>query len=120
VKLEYPPQGSPECPLIRLYDFDQPQAKQLSELVKSLAAGDRENVALHNEAWVESVGECCLNLQSGKRNQGVRTTPPILLVSSGSPTKARLLFSSLRAANGDMGSKSAAATLAENAHPVKR
>jgi len=75
VKLEYPPQGSPECPLLRLYDFDQPQAKQLSELVKSLGAGDREDVALHNEAWVESVGECCLNLQRGERNQGVCTTP---------------------------------------------
>jgi len=75
VKLEYLPKGSPECPLIRLYDFDQLQAKRLSKLVKSLAAGDRENVALHNEAWVESVGECCLRLQSGKRNQRIRTTP---------------------------------------------
>jgi hypothetical protein len=72
VKLEYLPGGSPECPLIRLYDFGQSEAKQLRELVKSLANGDRENVALHNEAWVESVGGCSLNLRRENRNQGIR------------------------------------------------
>jgi hypothetical protein len=71
VKLEYLPEGSPECPLIRLYDFGQSEAKQLKELVKSLATGDRENVALHNVAWVESVGGCSLNLRRGNRNQGI-------------------------------------------------
>jgi hypothetical protein len=72
VKLEYLPKGSRECPLIRLYDFVQSEAKQLSELVKSLANGDREDVALHNEAWVESVAACCLNLRRGNRDQGIR------------------------------------------------
>ena len=72
MKLEYLPGGSPECPLIRLYDFGQSEAKQLKELVKSLATGDREKVALHNEAWVESVGGCSLNLRRGNRNQGIR------------------------------------------------
>jgi hypothetical protein len=72
VKLEYLPEGSPACPLIRLYDFGQSEAKQLRELIKSLANGDRDNVALHNEAWVESVGGCSLNLQRGNQNQGIR------------------------------------------------
>lgn len=73
MKIGYLPEGSPECPLIRLYDFGPSQARQLSELVKLLVSGDRENVALHDEAWVESVGECFLNLERGDRNQGVRT-----------------------------------------------
>jgi hypothetical protein len=72
VKLEYLHAGSPECPLIRLYDFGQSEAKRLRELVKSLATGDRENVALHNEAWVESVGGCSLDLRRENRNQGIR------------------------------------------------
>jgi hypothetical protein len=72
VKLEYLAGGSSECHLIRLYDFSQSEAKQLSKLVKSLAAADRENVALHNEAWVESVGGCCLNLRRGSRDEGIR------------------------------------------------
>jgi hypothetical protein len=72
VKLEYLHADSPECPLIRLYDFGQSEAKRLRELVKSLATGDRENVALHNEAWVESVGGCSLDLRRENRNQGIR------------------------------------------------
>jgi hypothetical protein len=68
VKLEYLPEGSPD--LIRLYDFGQSEAEQLRELVKLLATGDRENVALHTEPWVESVGGCFLSLRRRNRNQG--------------------------------------------------
>lgn len=72
MKLEYLPEGSPECPLIRLYDFGQSEANQLRELVKSLATGDLENLALHNEPWIEPVGGCSLSLRRGNRNQGIR------------------------------------------------
>jgi hypothetical protein len=72
MKLEYLTAGSPECPLIRLYDFAQSEAKQLRELVKLLATGNRENAALHNEPWVESVGGCSLSLRRGNRNLGIR------------------------------------------------
>jgi hypothetical protein len=78
VKLEFLDRGSPECPLIRLYGFDQSEAKRLSELVKSLATGDRENVALHNEAWVESVGGCSLNLRRGDRDEGIRPSKTLI------------------------------------------
>jgi|SRR5215475_7511465 len=76
MKLEYLPDGSPECPLIRLYEFDQPQARQLTALVKSLGAGDCQDVALQNESWVEPVRSCCLNLRVGTRNHGVRQVGP--------------------------------------------
>jgi hypothetical protein len=72
VKLEYLPDGSPDCPLIRLFEFDQSEAQRLRQLVKSLIAGDRQDVALQYEEWVKPVGECCLNLRRGNRNQGVR------------------------------------------------
>jgi hypothetical protein len=72
VKLEYLPDGSADCPLIRLFEFDQTEAQRLRQLVKSLVAGDRQDVALQNEEWVKPVGECCLNLRRGNRNQGVR------------------------------------------------
>ena len=71
MKLEYVPDGSPDCPLIRLYEFDQSEARQLRRLVKSLVTGDRQDVALQNEVWVEQVGSCCLNLRPGNRDQGV-------------------------------------------------
>ena len=72
MKLEYLPDGSPDCPLIRLYEFNQSEARQLRQLVKSLVTGDRQDVALENEVWVEPVGECCLSLRRGNRNQGVQ------------------------------------------------
>ena len=72
VKLEYLPNGSPDCPLMRLFEFDQSEAQRLRQLVRLLIAGDCQDVALHNEAWVESVGGCSLNLRRGKRNQGIR------------------------------------------------
>jgi hypothetical protein len=72
VKLEYLHDGSKDCPLIRLFDFDQSEAQRLRQLVKSLVAGDRQDVALQNEEWVNPVGECCLNLRRGNRNLGVR------------------------------------------------
>ena len=72
MKLEYLPDGSADCPLIRLFDFDQSEVQRLRQLVKSLVAGDRQDVALQNEEWVKPVGECCLNLRRGNCNQGVR------------------------------------------------
>ena len=77
MKLEYLPDGSPDCPLIRLFEFDQSEAQRLRQLVISLVAGDRQDVALQNEEWVKPVGECCLNLRRGNRNQGVRQAQPL-------------------------------------------
>jgi hypothetical protein len=54
------------------------RSEQLSELVKSLATDDREDVALHNEAWVESVGGCCLNLRRGDRDEGIRQSQALI------------------------------------------
>jgi len=76
MKLEFLAEGSPECPLIRLYAFSQSEATRLGELVRDLAIGDREYMPLHNEAWVESVGECALNLRRGDGNHGVRESHP--------------------------------------------
>jgi hypothetical protein len=75
VKLENLPDGLPDCPLIRLYEFDQSEARLLRQLAKSLAAGEREVLALHDEEWIESVGGCSLNLRRRDRDQGVRATP---------------------------------------------
>lgn len=77
MKIEYLSEGSADCPLIRLYEFDSSEAQRLKQLVKSLVAGDRQDVALQNEEWVKPVGECGLNLRRGDRNQGVRQTQPL-------------------------------------------
>jgi hypothetical protein len=72
MKLEYLPNGSKDCPLIRLYDFNQAEVRLLRQCVRLLATGEREIVALHNEAWSEPVRGCCLTLRRSKRNDGIR------------------------------------------------
>jgi len=72
VKLEYLADGAPECPLIRLYEFDQVQARKLREVIGAMIAGERQAAALHHEQWVEPLGGCSLILRAGSRNNGVR------------------------------------------------
>ncbi|HEX8880840.1 MAG TPA: hypothetical protein VF749_12455 [Candidatus Acidoferrum sp.] len=77
MKLEYLSDGSPECPLIRFYDFEQSEARQLLQLVQSIVTGECQDIALHNETWVEPVAGCRLNLRLGTRNRGVRQAQPL-------------------------------------------
>ena len=56
VKLEYLRDRSLERPLIRLYEFDQSEARQLRELVKSLATGVRQDVAINRELSHRAAG----------------------------------------------------------------
>jgi hypothetical protein len=67
MKLEYLADGSRDCPLVRLYEFDHAEARSLRNLERSLVSGDRSSVALHDEAWAESVGGCRLTLRRGVR-----------------------------------------------------
>ena len=77
MKLEYLSDSSLERPLIRLYDFDQSEVRRLRQLVQSLVACVCQDVALHNETWVEPVASCCLDFRLGTRNQGVRQVQPL-------------------------------------------
>ena len=62
MKLEFLPDGSLNCPLIRLYEFDRPQAGQLREIVNRFATGSNQTIALHEEKWVAPLGGCKLDL----------------------------------------------------------
>lgn len=75
--LEFLADGLRDCPLIRLYEFNQAEARFLKNLVRSLVTGERHSVPLHDEMWVESVGGCRLTLRRGNRNQGVREVNPL-------------------------------------------
>lgn len=62
VRLEFLPEGSPECPLIRLFDFSVIEAGRLAALVADLAAGRVERIAVHELHGVAPVGGCKLVL----------------------------------------------------------
>jgi hypothetical protein len=60
MKLESLADGSPGCPLLRLYDFTPGEAARLREAVAALASGIAERVELHDLPWVEPAGGCRL------------------------------------------------------------
>lgn len=72
MKLEFLAVGSPDCPLIRLYEFTQEEACHLRDIFCSLANGTRGTVALEKELMVVAVGGCRLMLKVGVRDRGIQ------------------------------------------------
>lgn len=72
--LEYIPDGSELCPLIRLFGFEAADVVALRELCLSLAEGRVTAVSLEGQSWVRAVGGCRLVLRAGDRNRGIRAS----------------------------------------------
>jgi hypothetical protein len=77
MKLEYLAEGSQDCPLIRLYAFDQPEVLRLRKIAVSLSNRSAVSIALHDERGVESVSSCKLMLRSAAKDVGVVQTAPL-------------------------------------------
>lgn len=71
MKIDYLKDGSDDCPLIRLYDFDGKDAQMLRRTFQALADGSMERARL--EA-VESVDGTQLSFGRSPRNRGVVET----------------------------------------------
>jgi hypothetical protein len=77
MKLEFLESGSPDCPLIRLYEFDAKQAYSLRRITLQLARGRDQTVALHQQRGVTPVRGCQLTLSLGEKDQGAVETAPL-------------------------------------------
>jgi len=53
VRIELIPDGSPDCPLIRLFDYRDNELELLQIACRELANGQRAEFALHEQTWVE-------------------------------------------------------------------
>ena len=62
MKLENVPNGSEDCPLIRLFDFDEEECEQIRLLLSQLAAGKLNQAELHEAEFVEPVDSCKVTL----------------------------------------------------------
>jgi hypothetical protein len=71
VKLEFLPDGSDDCPLIRVYGFRPDEAAGLVEALYALASGGRAAVAIHELPGVEAVAGCRLVLRAGPGDRGM-------------------------------------------------
>lgn len=70
IKLEYLPDGSDACPLVRLYDFDTDGVRCLRDTFRSLAEGTL-HVSLRDVIPVDSVDGCTIRFTQTKEDSGV-------------------------------------------------
>lgn len=77
MKLEYLPDGSPDCPLMRLYDFTPADAEQFLSVVSRLAFDEAELVEVHDLPFVEPIGGCQLALVRRPWDQAVVRVGPV-------------------------------------------
>jgi len=73
MKLEHLPDGSTDCPLIRIYDFTVSEATALQAKVTGLGEGSSDSVVVHDLPFVTSIDDCQLLLVVADRDQGVVT-----------------------------------------------
>ncbi len=76
MKLEYLAGGSPDCPLIRLYDFTAAEAGQLVAAIAGLATDAVQRVDVHQLAFVRSLNECRLTIVGRSWDQAVVRVGP--------------------------------------------
>lgn len=85
MKIEFLPEGSPECPLIRIFQFQPGEVEALRTACRELADGKRTEFALHEQPWVEAVGDCAFIWKAGLKDIGVRLPQdgkPFILIFS--------------------------------------
>src|SRR5919109_3201642 len=76
MKLEFLANGSPDCPLIRIYEFNSREAYELRRIALHLARGKETVVRLREQPNVTAIGGCELILQQGKKDRGAFSISP--------------------------------------------
>ena len=72
MKIEYLEDGSEDCPLIRLFGFEESDVAALRDACLALAAGRIAEFRLDGQSWVESIGECPFILRATEKNRGAK------------------------------------------------
>lgn len=70
MKLEYLPEGSQDCPLIRIYGADLGAVAHLLKAFKALGLSQGAECAIHELPGMESVDGCELFARVGKEDKG--------------------------------------------------
>jgi len=74
--LDHLPDGSQDCPLIRLYHFTQNEIKHLASQVEELAAERISRIEVHDLNYVTAIDECQLRFCLRNWDQAVLKTGP--------------------------------------------
>lgn len=70
MKLEYLPDGSPDCPLVRLYDFSTGDIARFHAALLTLESGEQQLVVIHEFPGIEAIAGCQLTLHSASKDKG--------------------------------------------------
>ena len=71
MKLEFLASGSPDCPLIRIYEFNSKEAYELRRIAIQLARRKATTVRLHEQPNITAIGDCELTFQQATKDRGV-------------------------------------------------
>lgn len=74
--LDFLPNGSPDCPILRLSRFTPDEASRLASAVSFLAAGEVSHVAVHDLPGVTSIDHCRLTFHLRSWDQGLIQSGP--------------------------------------------
>ena len=74
MKIEYLADGSPECPLPRIFGADPSGAVYLTEAFGQLADGLTEMIAVHELPGIEPIGECRFIARVGDEDRGLQAS----------------------------------------------
>jgi hypothetical protein len=77
MKLEFIESGAPDCPLIRLYEFDLTEAVHLREILLSLSLGVSDRADLHSDPSIKPIHKCNLTLLFGQQDLGIIRRGPL-------------------------------------------
>ena len=71
MKLEFLSNDSPDCPLVRIFEFTPPEIGLLSSLCQRLASGELKAVSLNELPDVEPVDDVQLSFQCADKDLGL-------------------------------------------------
>jgi len=91
MKIEYLPDGSTDCPLIRIYGGGKEDLLRLQQAFLQLAAGAAEEVELDKLPGFQAVAACHLTAKTEKEDIGVTTADEVHFFMKLSPTRYREL-----------------------------
>ncbi|MCI0528263.1 MAG: hypothetical protein L0Y56_12560 [Nitrospira sp.] len=74
MKVDYLAEGSDDCPLIRLYEFTNEEAKQLKNAIIRLASATLKELPLETLTHFESVDGTTLCFVTGTQDNGIVQT----------------------------------------------
>ena len=75
--LDFLPDRSNDCPILRIYDFDLVEAEAFVSEIEKMANGVFDSLPIHHLPFVDAIDGCLLTAMIGVRAEGVDMVTPL-------------------------------------------